>query len=448
MGVVGALVLGTASLASAAGSQWNIARVGAPASASGITIAIVDTGVDAGHTAFGGRVLPQWDCTGSGSKCVQKNSGDQNSHGTHVAGTAAGAVLACGTAGPSAIGVAPNAKILPIRVLDGDGSGSTTGVANGIDKAVALGADVINLSLGGDLQGLQGASSTLVDAINRAWDAGAIPVVAAGNGALFGLSFGSGYRDLDGLVVTATDNQNRAPGYADGVGGAKWGIAAPGGNGSTFETSVLSALPGEKCGTKNGTSMATPHVAGAAAVLRSKGLNPSQTVDRLLATATDLGSKGADSTYGFGLVNLAAATQGLGGANPPAAAPTPTVPPTPAPTTPPDQPAGPPTGQSAASDGSSTGQPAAGTGDVADDSGTTTSTAKPGGDASDESEDSDGGTTLPTLDRGDGESAAGDLEVNVEDGARSIPVPLAASAGLACAALWLILGKNAARLRS
>lgn len=453
VGLVAALVLSTTGLASAAGTQWNIARVGAPASAKGTIIAVVDTGVDGGHPALGGRVLPQWDCTGSGGNCVQKNSGDPNSHGTHVAGIAAGAVLACGNTGPSAIGVAPDAKILPIRVLGADGSGSTTGVANGIDKAVALGADVINLSLGGDLQGLQGPSGVLVDAINRAWKAGSVPVVAAGNGALFGLSFGSGYRDLDGLVVTATDNQNRAPGYADGVGGAKWGIAAPGGSGSTFESSILSTLPNGGCGTKNGTSMATPHVAGAAAALRSKGLNPGQIVDRLLATATDLGTRGTDSTYGAGLLNLAAATQGLGGAQPPPApAPAPAAAsPTPAPTSGATAPVPSTTAGPAAAPGGPT--PAGAPTDAAADAGSGTTSTAPSTTSSDdvtldESEGAEGGSRVPVVGPGAAETASGDLEVAIEGGARSIPAPLAASAGLACAVLWFVLGKNAARLRA
>lgn len=435
---LGTLGVGSVSAASA---QWNITRVGAPESAKGVTVAVVDTGVDRDHPAFGGRVLPQWDCTGPDNTCVQKDSGDQNGHGTHVAGTAAAGTLACGDAGPSAVGVAPDATVLPIRVLGADGSGSTTGVARGIDKAVELGADVINLSLGGDLQGIRGASSTLVDAINRAWKAGAIPVVAAGNGALFGLSFGSGYGDLDGVVVTATDNQDRAPGYADGVGGAEWGIAAPGGSGTTSESSVLSTLPGQRCGTKNGTSMAAPHVSGGLAVLRAKGLSKQQAVDRLLATAEDLGSRGRDGTYGAGLMNLAAATAGLGGA--PAPAPTPA----PAPS---DPAPAPPVAADTGARSPAPAPPATGgtpPGTAADDPSTTTSTVAKTTttDASDTTEARDGTTTLPTI-GGDDETAAGDLEVNAADDG-SVNVPAAATAALAAAAVWVVLGRNAARLR-
>ena len=299
--VVGA-VLATLASASAAGVLWNIGRVGGPDNASGVVIAVVDTGVDATHPAFGGRVLPQLDFTG------HPQTGDPEGHGTHVAGTAAGGSIDCGD-GPVSIGVAPDAAILPIRVLDADGSGAVSNVVKGIRAAADRGAAVINLSLGGDLSFLDGGGTDFRDAITYAWSKGSIPVLAAGNSGLLGGIFGSGYGDLDAVVVTATTNADVKAGYASSVGTAQWGIAAPGGDGSgTKETDVLSAYPDQRCALLAGTSMAAPHVSGALAVLRARGLSPQQAVDRVLRTATDVG---AASVYGAGLLDLRAATAGL-----------------------------------------------------------------------------------------------------------------------------------------
>ena len=157
----------------AAGPEWNIARIGAPRSAPGVVIAVVDTGVDGAHPAFGNRVLPEIDVVADG------RHGDPEGHGTHVAGTAAGADNGCGV-----IGVAPDARILPVRVLDENGQGNTADVATGIRKAADAGATVINLSLGSDVVIRSVAGSGLEDAINYAWSKGSIPVLAAGNDGL------------------------------------------------------------------------------------------------------------------------------------------------------------------------------------------------------------------------------------------------------------------------
>src|SRR5690606_8525417 len=145
----------------------------------GTTIAVVDTGVDAAHPVFAGRVQPAIDLVGG-------SGGDPNGHGTHVAGTAAGADNGCG-----AIGVAPDASILPVRVLDADGVGTADGVATGIRRAADRGATVINLSLGTDVVLRKLSGSALQDAIRYAWAKGSIPVLAAGNDGLIGGLLGS-----------------------------------------------------------------------------------------------------------------------------------------------------------------------------------------------------------------------------------------------------------------
>ena len=313
------LVLGTAW---ASEPEWNIARIGAPASASGTVIAIVDSGVDGSHPAFAGRVLPAIDL-------VDGRGGDANGHGTHVAGTAAGADAGCGS-----IGVAPDARILPVRVLDEEGEGTVDDVAEGIRRAADAGAAVINLSLGTDVVLRSVSGSGLQDAIEYAWSKGSIPVLAAGNDGVFGGLLGSGYGGIPAVVVTATDNRDRVASYATSIGSADWGLAAPGGDTSGVEgRDILSAFPDDRCALHAGTSMAAPHVSGALAVLRARGLGPQEAVQHLLATARDLGAPGPDGTYGHGLVDLGAALAGLSGTPVSSAASEPPAPATTAPPT-------------------------------------------------------------------------------------------------------------------
>lgn len=422
LALVVALVLATSSIAAAAGSVWNVSSIGGPRTDSGVIIAVVDTGVQGSHPAFEGRVLPQIDIVGG-------SNGDPNGHGTHVAGTAAGGSVNCGELSggtKKAIGVAPGAKILPVRVLDEEGEGFVSDVAEGIRRAADRGAHVINLSLGTDLNGLTGASGSLVEAIEYAWAKGSIPVLAAGNGGIVGL-FGSGYGDIDAVVVTAVTRQGSRAGYATDVGSAKWGIAAPGGSGNgEVADDIVSAYTGNACGLLAGTSMAAPHVSAALAILRAKGLSPQQSVTRVLSTAKP---KSPSRTYGSGILDLGAAVAGLGGG-------TPTTEPTPAPTT------APPATTATTQPAPATTKAPTTTVAVERDGSTTT-------EAPDETTTTEPGTTTsiespPST----AEVASGDLEINAdEDDGRSVPLPAAATAGLAVAALWLVLGRNAARLR-
>lgn len=317
------LVLAPTAAGARSAPEWNIARVGAPSSAAGVLIAVVDTGIDPAHPVFTGRVERAIDLVGG-------QGGDPNGHGTHVAGTAAGADAGCGS-----IGVAPDARLLPVRVLDANGEGTVGNVAEGIRRAADAGAAVINLSLGSDVVLRNVSGSGLREAIEYAWSRGSIPVLAAGNDGLIGGLFGSGYGDLPALVVTATDHQDRAAPYATSIGTARWGIAAPGGDTSGQPgRDILSAYPSRQCALHAGTSMAAPHVSGALAVLRANGLGPAQAVERVLATARDLGRSGPDATYGHGLLDLQAAlAAGRAPATPPPPAPTQAPPATAAPAT-------------------------------------------------------------------------------------------------------------------
>lgn len=434
---IAGLVLATLAVgpADAAGSEWNVARVKGPMGAAGTVIAVVDTGVDASHPAFAGRVLAQLDFVGDGRK------GDPEGHGTHVSGTAAGGQLDCG-AGPRSIGVATDARILPVRVLDAEGSGYTDDVAAGIRAAADNGATVINLSLGSDvaIRAVDGGGSTLRDALEYAWGKGSIPVLAAGNDGITGALLGSGYGGIKAVVVTATDNQDRVAGYATSIGSADWGIAAPGGDASGQDgRDVLSSYPAAKCALAAGTSMATPHVAGALAILRAKGLSPQQAVDRILATARDLGPAGDDATYGAGLLDLAAAVAGIGDSS---------RQPSPGP------PASPAANSGASGSGGSpaatpttrrsSGVPATrppestptSTGDDRVDDGATVGAGGDDGAAVDLTDIADAGDVGGADEQAAGASAP-------PDDANGPGVPLIAAAVLACAAAWLVTGRAA-----
>jgi subtilisin family serine protease len=308
--------------------QWGMRMIGAPqawaaGTGRGVTIAVVDTGVDLHHPDLAGRIVGGANFINSGQPPQ-----DDYGHGTHVAGIAA----ADADNGVGVVGVAPGASIMPVKVLDSTGRGSTATIGQGIQWAVDHGARVINLSLGSDLQPLTGASTDITNAVEYAWQHGAVCVIAAGNSGLLGI-FGSGYSNLHAVIVTALTPQGTLASYATDVGSAMWGMAAPGGAAdgtqaddivSTYWDSTKS--PPDVYATLAGTSMATPHVAGAAAILLGLGLSPQQTVDRMLSSARNLGNP---SVYGAGQLDVAAAVAGLG-SSPPPTAPATTAAPAPA----------------------------------------------------------------------------------------------------------------------
>ncbi len=304
-----------------ASSQWDLAKIQAPASwqrstGAGVTVAVIDSGVDATHPDLAGQVLPGVDLVdGSGS--------DRNGHGTHVAGT----IAAVTGNGVGVAGFAPDAKILPVRVLGADGSGSMSAVANGITWAADHGAQVINMSLGSSVQ--VGAVTT---AIAYARSKGIVVVAAAGNARGSGSPTSYPAADPGVLAVAATDSADRYSSFSNA--GSYVDVAAPG-------TGILSTLPpalGDYAA-YNGTSMAAPHVAAVAAQIRAyaPGLGPDQVQQALERSAVDLGAAGKDVDYGYGRIDaaaaLAAATPGTSA--PVTSAPTtaPTTTPTTAPTT-------------------------------------------------------------------------------------------------------------------
>jgi hypothetical protein len=224
-------------------------------------------------------------------------------HGSHVAGI----IAAAANNGIGGSGVAPHAKILPIRVLNQAGEGTTSPVASGVRFAADNGAKVINLSLGGISE-----SSILTEAIQYATEKGALVVAAAGNGGPNDAPKWPAALDLT-IAVTAVDPANNPPIFDQR--GDYIDIAAPG-------TNIVSTAKGDYF-VENGTSMAAGFVAGAAALLfaAEPRVTNAQVRDILLRTATDIGDPGRDVTFGAGLINMVAALAELQRMYPPIAAP-------------------------------------------------------------------------------------------------------------------------------
>lgn len=280
---------------------------------AGVTVAVIDTGVDAAHPDLAGAVVPGPDLVdGDG------DPSDSSGHGTHVAGI----VGARADNGIGIEGVAPDARILAIRVLDANGTGAAATVAAGVDAAVRAGAQVINLSVASRANALSLVIpvTELDAALQRAVDAGAVVVAAAGNDALPICEQPSIRGRI--LCVGAVDRRLSKASYSDfGLG---LGIVAPGGSATGEpDEDVLSTWNDGGYASLAGTSQATPHVAGVAALLVALGLRGDAVVQRIASSARDLGLPGNDPVYASGLVDAGAAVDGLGPVPPRTAPPPP-----------------------------------------------------------------------------------------------------------------------------
>jgi subtilisin family serine protease len=290
--LAGVLVLAAAGMSAAGASddqyfaqQWNLAQIGAAdawatSTGKGILIGIVDSGIDATHPEFAGKIEAQADCVGG--TCREGSARDRDGHGTVVAGIAAART----DNGAGVAGVAPDARLVVARVLGDDGTAVTEDINRAIQWVVDKGARVVNLSLGEpDLLIVSRLGTPIRPGIEYAWSRGAIPVLASGNyeDDLNGRG-SANYGDLHALVVGSTDNRGRVPSYSTSLGNAMWGLVAPGGSGGGPGTDILAPIPGGRYEWTVGTSMATPHVSGALALLLAQGLGPTAAVDRLLAT--------------------------------------------------------------------------------------------------------------------------------------------------------------------
>ncbi len=281
--------------------QWAPSQIGAPdawrrTTGAGVRIGIVDTGVDLAHEDLAVKIVASTSCIGVGGSAAscRGNGQDDNGHGTAVSSVAA----AVTDNGKGIAGIAPGAELVVARSLTDDGRGGASGVPEdvlaGIDWVVGHGARIVNLSLGADADEGPGPS-LMAQAIERAWARGAVPVVAAGNGTPDGAR--SVYADLNAVVVGASRRDGSAAPYSVSLRGAKWGLLAPGGvggdptNPSFVSQNVVSAnwVNGRKnsYGAGSGTSIATPHVSGALALLLAQGLTRQDAIRRMLESADD-----------------------------------------------------------------------------------------------------------------------------------------------------------------
>jgi type VII secretion-associated serine protease mycosin len=242
----------------------------------GVTVGLIDTGVDASHPDLAGSILPGVDLSASGAPDGRR---DGDGHGTGMAGL----VVAHG----SALGIAPKARILPIRMTLS--SVIASDVPPAIDWAVTHGAQVVSLALSVP------DTRELAAAVTRALAANVVIVAAAGNKPDdAGVGYPAAYEGVIAAAGVGRDGQ-----HADvSVAGPPIVLAAP-------AVDIISTLPGGGYSIGVGTSAATAIIAGAAALVRSKypDLSAREVYHRLTATADDKGAPGRDIEYGYGIVN-------------------------------------------------------------------------------------------------------------------------------------------------
>jgi serine protease len=286
------------ALATQTGATWGLDRIDQRnlplaggysygTTASNVHVYVVDTGVATGHADFGGRAVH-----GIDTEDEDYNASDCNGHGTHVAGTVAG----------STWGVAKGARIVAVRVLDCEGSGTDAGVIAGIDWVTAhhVKPAVANLSLGGD------PSSSIDAAIRGSIAAGVTYVVAAGNESESACN-SSPARVAEAITVGATTASDARASFSNY--GSCVDLFAPGASiRSAWHTSATAAS------TLSGTSMASPHVAGAAALYlaANPSASPAQVANALLSNAT----AGKVTSAGSGSPNRLLYTLASGGSTP------------------------------------------------------------------------------------------------------------------------------------
>lgn len=276
--------------------EWHYDMIQAPEAwdttpgSSDTKIAVLDTGIDNDH-----QNLSDYVDIDAGESFVGGDTDDVQGHGTHVAGT----IASYGEVS----GVMQEATLIPVKVLDDSGSGSIYGIVEGILYAANEGSDVINMSLGGG-----GYDQSMEEAIETASSEGTIVVAASGNDGMENVSYPAAYDDA--IAVGSVDSSEQRSDFSNY--GPELEVVAPGEN-------IYSTVPGNDYDTLDGTSMATPHVAGVVGLIRSA--DPAISVDEarsiLAQTATEAGS---ENEYGNGIVNagdaVAEVSNGNGGEDP------------------------------------------------------------------------------------------------------------------------------------
>ena len=268
--------------------EWHYNMVNAPEAwetttgSSDVSIAVLDTGIDYNHQDLANLVdrNASRDFTGEGL-------GDDQGHGTHVAGTVASY--------NNVSGVMQEATLIDVKVLGARGGGSLNDIQRGILYAADVGADVMNMSLGGG-----GYSQAMADAVETAHTGGTVVVAASGNDGRGSVSYPSGYEHAISVgSVDRNRNRSRFSNYGSGLD-----IVAPG-------EDIYSTYPNNSYRSLAGTSMASPHVAGVAGLIRAADgdLSADDVWDLMVDTAQDAGP---ENQYGAGIVDVATALAELG----------------------------------------------------------------------------------------------------------------------------------------
>jgi serine protease len=311
--------------------QWNLPLINMEAAwdistGADVTVAVVDTGVNTSsrpnQDGFGSRLLPGFNAILG----INGSSYDQNFHGTHVAGTVGQET----NNGIGVAGVAYDATIMPVKVFLRSGNFALMSwLIDGIDWAAENGADIINLSLGGPCSNPDTGEpydySLLEEAINNAVAQNVTVIAATGNDGRAEVGCPAAFANV--IAVGAINYQKMRTSYSNY--GPELDIVAPGGvvaedpdgdgnvNGGILQETFRQSLGfrffafGWGYWFLSGTSMATPHVSGVAALIKSlhPDWTPQQVKDALINTAEDLGDSGKDNEYGYGLVDAYAALQ-------------------------------------------------------------------------------------------------------------------------------------------
>ncbi|MHC3438689.1 S8 family serine peptidase [Natrialbaceae archaeon A-gly3] len=279
---------------------WGLDRIGAEeppnkvAAERNPTIAILDSGIDPTHESL--EVADGYALAECAFGDCETAWADESGHGTHCAGTAAALDNDIGV-----VGVNPDAELYAVKVLGGDGNGSDSDIAAGIEWCADNDIDVINMSLGGPEPG-----QVLEDALEYAYERGVLIVAAAGNAGPNNGTIDYPARYDQCIAVAATDSRDEVPRWSSR--GEAVELAAPG-------EEIVSTAPDDEYDTKSGTSMSAPHVAGVAAELLASGVPNAENTDDvddpggaraiLRETANDLGLPAEEQ--GYGLLDAAAA---------------------------------------------------------------------------------------------------------------------------------------------
>ncbi len=295
---------GTADADIDAPEGWDSGGLGAFPQTGGAKVGIVDTGIQQSHTEFaGGRVS---DCggvnnfgtslviiiVGADPTIVSGKCNDDNGHGTHVAGT----VAANTNNGVGVAGVASSSPLAICKALNSSGSGTLEMIANCVTWLNQRGAKVISMSLGGSA-----GATTLRNAVVNATNNGSLVIAAAGNGGNSALNYPAAYPEV--VSVAATDRRDAKASFSTFNSDVE--VAAPG-------VDIVSTWNNGAYNTISGTSMATPHASGVAAVIATQrsGISVAALRAKLDSSTDDLGTAGRDVNFGFGRVNLLKATTG------------------------------------------------------------------------------------------------------------------------------------------